>query len=66
MSAVAACRQPRGSIAAMALSRLMNAILLRRWVVEAERLAEGSRRHPQTNALLRPPDRSAGVHFRDC
>ena len=35
--AVAACRQPGVSIAAAALSRGLNANLLRRWVVEAER-----------------------------
>jgi transposase len=35
--AVAACRRPGVSIAAMALDRSMNANVLRRWVVEAER-----------------------------
>lgn len=35
--AVAACRQPGVSIAAAALARGLNANLLRRWVVEAER-----------------------------
>ena len=35
--AVAACRQPGVSIAAVAMSRSVNANLLRRWVVEAER-----------------------------
>jgi transposase len=35
--AVAACLQPGVSIAAVALSRGLNANLLRRWVVEAER-----------------------------
>jgi transposase-like protein len=35
--AVAACRRPGVSIAAVALSRGLNANLLRRWVVEAER-----------------------------
>jgi transposase-like protein len=34
---VAACLQPGVSIAAIALSRGLNANLLRRWVVEAER-----------------------------
>jgi transposase-like protein len=34
---VAACRQAGVSIAAVALSRSLNANLLRRWVVEAER-----------------------------
>ena len=33
--AVTACRQPGVSIAAVALSRSLNANLLRRWVVEA-------------------------------
>ena len=45
--AVAACRRPGVSIAAAALARGLNANLLRRWVVEAERTgtlskAEGS------------------------
>jgi transposase len=35
--AVAACRRPGVSIAAAALARGLNANLLRRWVVEAER-----------------------------
>jgi len=35
--AVAACRQAGVSIAAVAMSRSLNANLLRRWVVEAER-----------------------------
>ena len=35
--AIAACRQPGVSIAAVALSRSLNANLLRRWVAEAER-----------------------------
>jgi transposase-like protein len=35
--AVAACLQPGVSLAAVALSRGLNANLLRRWVVEAER-----------------------------
>ena len=35
--AVAACLQPGVSIAAVALSRGLNANLLRRWVIEAER-----------------------------
>ncbi len=34
---MAACRQPGVSIAAAALARGLNANLLRRWVVEAER-----------------------------
>lgn len=36
--AVAACRQPGVSLAAIAMSRGVNANLLRRWVVEAERV----------------------------
>ena len=36
---VAACRRAGVSIAAVALSRSLNANLLRRWVVEAERAA---------------------------
>lgn len=35
--AVAACRQPGVSIAGVALARGLNANLLRRWVVDAER-----------------------------
>jgi transposase-like protein len=35
--AVAACRKPGTSIAAAALERSINANLLRRWVIEAER-----------------------------
>lgn len=35
--AVAACLQPGASIAAAAMARSINANLLRRWVVEAER-----------------------------
>jgi transposase-like protein len=38
--AVAACLQPGVSIAAAALSRGLNANLLRRWVVDAERTGE--------------------------
>jgi transposase len=38
--AVAACRQPGVSIAAAAMARSVNANLLRRWVVEAERAEE--------------------------
>jgi transposase-like protein len=40
--AVAACRQPDASIAACALERAINANLLRRWVIEAERAEPGS------------------------
>ena len=49
--AVAACRQPGVSIAAVAMSRSVNANLLRRWVAEAERTVEA----PQPKALPRPP-----------
>jgi transposase len=40
--AVAACRKPGASIAAAALERSINANLLRRWVIEAERLDAGA------------------------
>jgi transposase-like protein len=40
--AVAACRRPDASIAACALERSINANLLRRWVIEAERAECGS------------------------
>jgi transposase len=53
--AVTACCQPGVSIAAIALSRSLNANLLRRWVVEAERAAAASRRNPQPKALSPPP-----------
>ena len=52
--AVAACRQPGVSIAAAALSRGLNANLLRRWVVEAERagaVALATRATPSSDAL---------------
>ncbi len=39
--AVAACRQPGASIAAAALRRSINANMLRRWVLEAERADAG-------------------------
>jgi transposase len=45
--AVAACRRPGTSIAAAALARSINANLLRRWVVEAERAEAG------TSSILR-------------
>jgi transposase len=35
--AVAACQQPGVSVAAVALARELNANLLRRWVLQAER-----------------------------
>jgi transposase len=53
--AVTACRQPGVSIAAIALSRSLNANLLRRWVVEAERAVEAPRGNPQPKALPPPP-----------
>jgi len=40
--AVAACRKPGTSIAAAALERSINANLLRRWVIEAERADAGA------------------------
>lgn len=52
--AVAACRQTGVSIAAVALSRSLNANLLRRWVVEAERAAEAPRGSPHPKALSPP------------
>ena len=39
--AIAACRKPGASIAAAALERSINANLLRRWVIEAERAEAG-------------------------
>ena len=53
--AVAACRQPGVSIAAVAMSRSVNANLLRRWVVEAERAADSQRPIAQPKALPRSP-----------
>ncbi len=52
--AVAACSRPGVSIAAVALARSVNANLLRRWVVEAERAADARRVSPQPKALPRP------------
>ena len=40
--AIAACRKPGASIAAAAPERSINANLLRRWVIEAERAEAGS------------------------
>lgn len=40
--AIAACRKPGVSIAAAAMQRSINANLLRRWVVEAERAEAGA------------------------
>lgn len=59
--AVTACRQPGVSIAAIALSRSLNANLLRRWVVEAERAGEGTRGNPQPKAM--PPARVEAQRF---
>ena len=39
--AIEACRKPNASIAAAALERSINANLLRRWVIEAERAEAG-------------------------
>ena len=52
---VAACRQPGVSIAAVSMSRSVNANLLRRWVVEAERAVEAPRTGAQLKAVARPP-----------
>jgi transposase len=52
--AVTACRQPGVSMAAVAMSRSLNANLLRRWVVEAERADEVPRGQPQPKALPSP------------
>lgn len=57
--AVAACRQPGVSMAAVAMSRSLNANLLRRWVVEAElaeRAADAPRGNPPPKALPPPID----------
>ena len=53
--AVAACRQPGVSIAAVAMSRSVNANLLRRWVVEAERVGGLAPTNAHLKALPRPP-----------
>ena len=45
--AVAACGRPGASIAAAALERSINANLLRRWVVEAERAGAGMSSAPK-------------------
>ena len=52
--AVAACRQPGVLSAAGALSRSVNAKLLRRLVVEADQAAETPLGSPQPKALLPP------------
>ena len=58
--AVAACRKRGASTAAAALERSMNANVLRRWVVEAER-AEGTLAPPR--ALPSPPSLSPKGSF---
>ena len=75
--AIAACHRPGVSIAAAALERSINANLLRRWVIEAER-AEADIRVPEKPALAssaaesfvplplpapRPPVGSAPIHI---
>ena len=49
---MAACQQPGVSIAAVALARGLNANLLRRWVVEAERTASGRLRQVRQRRAL--------------
>ena len=58
--AVAACRKPGASTSAEALKRSMNANVLRRWVVEAER-AEGT--VTSARALPAPVSASAKGSF---
>jgi hypothetical protein len=57
---VAACRRPGVSIAAVALQNRLNANLVRRWVVEAERgqgVALVAARNPEVEAASAPaPD----------
>lgn len=53
--AVAACRKPGVSIAAAALNRSINANLLRRWVIEAER-TEASSLVPAKPAMAPPSE----------
>jgi transposase len=53
--AVAACRRPGVSIAAVAMQRSINANLLRRWVVEAER-AEPDPVAPAKTAITLPTE----------
>lgn len=55
--AVAACRKPGASTSAEALKRSMNANILRRWVVEAERADGGPR------ALPAPPTATPKATF---
>jgi len=58
--AVAACRKPGASTSAEALKRSMNANILRRWVVEAER-GEGGATPPR--ALAGPSSASTNASF---
>jgi transposase len=58
--AVAACRQPGVSIAAIAMSRGVNANLLRRWVVEAERMGASVADHPVQSPPKAPIESGAG------
>lgn len=58
--AVAACRIPGASMAAAALQRSINANLLRRWVVEAER-AEGDTVRRALPPPADPPPRESFV-----
>jgi transposase-like protein len=51
---VAACLQPGVSIAAVAMSRSLNANLLRRWVVEAERAGVAPQTASPPKALPAP------------
>ena len=53
--AIAACRKPGASIAATALERSINANLLRRWVIEAER-AEAASLLPVGPAAVAPAE----------
>jgi len=50
--AVAACRKPGTSIAAAALERSINANLLRRWVIEAERADASALVPPKPAAMI--------------
>lgn len=52
--AVAACCQPGVSIAAVALARSLNANLLRRWIVQAEKAGAVTRVEPGVKALAAP------------
>ena len=54
--AIVACRKPGASIAAAALERSINANLLRRWVIDAERAEAGSLL-PMKPAAVAPAER---------